>query len=77
MWFMAQRVFAASRETGVAYCRFLTESDGAQLAGIARLVDEGRIKPVIDRVFPFESLPAAFAHLGTGRAKGKVVLSMT
>lgn len=77
MWFMARRVFAASRETGIAYYRFLTESDGAQLAGIARLVDEGRIKPVIDRVFPFEGLPAAFAHLGTGRAKGKVVLSMT
>ncbi|SFD59404.1 Zinc-binding dehydrogenase [Bosea sp. CRIB-10] len=77
MWFMARRVFATSRKTGVSYYRFLTESDGAQLAGIARLVDEDRIKPVIDQVFPFESLPAAFAHLGTGRAKGKVVLSMT
>jgi len=77
MWFMARRVFAASRKTGVSYYRFLTESNGAQLAGIARLVDEGRIKPVIDLVFPFDSLPAAFAHLGTGRAKGKIVLSMT
>ena len=75
MRFMARRVFAASRATGVAYYRFLTESNGAQLADIAKLVEEGRIRPVIDQVFPFEALPAAFERLATGRAKGKVVLS--
>lgn len=73
---MARPVFAASRRTGVAYHRFLTESDGAQLAGIARLADEGRIKPVIDQVFPFEALPAAFERLATGRARGKIVLEV-
>ena len=76
MRFMSRRVFAASRATGVAYYRYLTESNGAQLAGIAQLVDEGRIKPVIDQVFPFEALPAAFERLATGRARGKIVLSM-
>lgn len=77
MRFMARRVFAASRKTGVAYYRFLTESNGAQLADIARLVDNGQIKPVIDRIFAFEELPAALQHLAGGRAKGKVVLSVT
>lgn len=76
MRFMSRRVFAASRETGIAYYRFLTESNGAQLADIARLVDEGQIKPVIDQVFPFESLTAAFQRLASGRAKGKIVLSV-
>lgn len=76
MRFMARHVFAASRETGVAYYRFLTESNGAQLAGIAQLVDEGRIKPVIDQVFPFDNLSAAFERLATGRARGKIVLSV-
>lgn len=76
MRFMARRVFAASRRTGVAYHRFLTESDGAQLAGIARLTEEGRIRPVIDQVFPFEALPAAFERLATGRARGKIVLEV-
>ncbi len=77
MRFMARRVFAASRETGVAYYRFLTESNGSQLADIARLADAGRIRPVIDRVFPFEALPAAFERLATGRARGKIVLDLT
>lgn len=76
MRFMSRRVFAASRATGVAYYRFLTESNGPQLTEIARLVDEGRIKPIVDKIFAFESLPAAFQHLATGRARGKVVLSV-
>lgn len=73
---MSRRVFAASRETGVAYYRFLTESNGAQLGDIAKLVDDGHIKPVIDQVFSFESLPDAFQRLASGRTRGKIVLSM-
>jgi NADPH:quinone reductase-like Zn-dependent oxidoreductase len=33
------------------------------------------IRPVIDRVFPFEQAPEAFAHLASGRHFGKVVVS--
>jgi len=43
---------------------------------IAGLVESGAIKPVIDREFAFEQLPAALGHLETGRARGKVVLKV-
>jgi alcohol dehydrogenase len=76
MRFMARRVLAASREMGVAYYRFLTESNGEQLTNIAQLVDEGKITPVIDQVFPFEKLPDAFQRLASGRARGKIVLAV-
>jgi NADPH:quinone reductase-like Zn-dependent oxidoreductase len=33
-----------------------------------------RLRPVIDRVFPFEETPAAFRHLATGAHFGKVVV---
>ncbi|MFT3731725.1 MAG: NADP-dependent oxidoreductase [Hyphomicrobium sp.] len=72
--FLSWRVFAASRATGVHYYRFLTESNGAQLAEVAQLVDQGSIKPVIDQVFSFENLKDAFARLESGRARGKIVL---
>jgi NADPH:quinone reductase-like Zn-dependent oxidoreductase len=39
-----------------------------------RLVRAGRIRPVIDRAFPMEELPAAHAYLESRRAFGKVVL---
>mgnify|MGYP006165963755 FL=1 len=52
------------------------EPDGAWLQSITRLIEEGAIRPVVDRVFPFESTPEALAYADTGRAKGKVVIRM-
>jgi NADPH:quinone reductase-like Zn-dependent oxidoreductase len=51
-------------------------ADGDQLAQIARLVDAAVIKPVIDRIFPFESTREALAYVETGHAKGKVVIKI-
>jgi alcohol dehydrogenase len=76
VWLMSRKVYAASAEAGAAYCWFFTEPSGEQLREIADLVDRGAIKPVIDREFPFEQLPAALGHLETGRARGKVVLKV-
>jgi alcohol dehydrogenase len=74
--FMNRKVYAASAASGASYCWFFTEPDGDQLREIARLVDSGAIKPVIDREFAFEQLPAALTYLEAGRARGKVVLKV-
>jgi alcohol dehydrogenase len=76
VWLMSRKVYAASAEAGAAYCWFFTEPNGGQLREIAGLVDRGAIKPVIDREFPFEQLPAALTYLEAGRARGKVVLKV-
>ncbi len=34
-----------------------------------------RLRPVIDRVFPFDEVPEAFAHCASGGGFGKVVIS--
>lgn len=52
------------------------KANGKQLEKIAALIDSGVISPVIDRVFPFESTPAAIAYVENGRSKGKVVISV-
>jgi NADPH:quinone reductase-like Zn-dependent oxidoreductase len=50
--------------------------DGRQLAEIGQLLEAGRIRPVIDKVFPFDQAKEALAYLEKGRAKGKVVVQM-
>jgi NADPH:quinone reductase-like Zn-dependent oxidoreductase len=47
---------------------------GDDLDVLARLVDDGKLKPVTDRVFPLEQIPDAFAYLQEGNAKGKVIV---
>ena len=38
-------------------------------------VDFHTLRPVIDSRYPFEQLPDALRHLGTGRHMGKIVIS--
>lgn len=63
-----------ARSRGVDYSFLFMKANGGQLREITRLLETGVVRPVIDRVFPFESTNEAMAYVETGRAKGKVVI---
>ncbi|KAI0853538.1 reticulon-4-interacting protein 1, mitochondrial precursor [Daldinia vernicosa] len=52
----------------------VTNNSHADLEQIARWMSEGKVKAVIDEVFPYEDVPKAFEKLRTGRARGKIVI---
>ena len=52
-------------------------AQGQQLSEITSLIESGVIRPVVDKVFPFEKTGDALAYVETGRAKGKVVITVT
>ena len=52
------------------------KANGKQLREITALIDGGHIRPLIDRVFPFEQTNEAMAYVESGRAKGKVVIKV-
>jgi NADPH:quinone reductase-like Zn-dependent oxidoreductase len=49
----------------------------AQLVALVHAVGTHRIRPVLDRVFPFDDAPEAFRHYLGGTAIGKVVITCT
>jgi NADPH:quinone reductase-like Zn-dependent oxidoreductase len=65
-----------AKRRGVTYSFLFMKANGSQLGEITRLFDAGVIRPVVDRVFPFESTNEALAYVDAGRAKGKVVVKM-
>ncbi len=73
---MSWKIHRLARQRGLTYGMMFVRPDGAQLTRIAALLDEGKLRPVIDKVFPFEQVGEALAYLATGRAKGKVVISL-
>lgn len=65
-----------AKRAGVDYSFLFMRADGRQLEQITQLIEDGTIRPVVDRTFPFEKLNEAFAYIDTGRAKGKVVVTL-
>ncbi|WP_198085849.1 NADP-dependent oxidoreductase [Variovorax sp. E3] len=65
-----------ARKNGVEYTFVFMRADGAQLREITALVESGAIRPVVDKVFPFQDTHKALAYVDGGRAKGKVVVQM-
>jgi len=51
-------------------------AEGNQLSEITLLINAGIIKPVMDKVFPFEQTNEALAYVESGRSKGKVVVKV-
>ncbi len=64
------------REGKQSISSMVTDTTGDDLIFLADLVASGKLRTVIDRVVPFEKFPEAFAYLETGRARGKVLLTV-
>ena len=65
-----------AKRLGVDYSFLFMKASGGQLREITPLIDAGAIRPVVDKVFPFESTNEAMAYVEAGRAKGKVVIKV-
>ena len=71
---LSRRVRKEAKALGVGYSFLFMRAEGQQLSEISSLIEAGVIKPVVDRIFPFEKTNEALAYVETGRAKGKVVI---
>ncbi|MEV0142285.1 MULTISPECIES: NADP-dependent oxidoreductase [Streptomyces] len=67
-----------AKRRGVTYSFLFMKASGDQLRELTPLIDAGKVRPVVDRVFPFDETLRAMEYVEKGRAKaGKVVVSMT
>jgi len=65
-----------AKRVGVEYSFLWMHADGGQLDTLRGLIEKGTVRPVLDRTFAFDQLNEAMAYLDSGRAKGKVAVTM-
>lgn len=76
MRLLSSGVRKKAKRLNVGFSFLFMKANGSQLKEITALINSGTIKPVIDKVFPFESIKEAMAYVESGRAKGKVVVKV-
>ena len=76
MRLLSFRIRRQAKHHQVNYSFLFMRASGDQLRQISSLVEAGAVRPVLDRIFPFESTKEAMAYVDTGRSKGKVVVSV-
>ena len=77
MGLLSYRIRKKAKRHGVSYPFLFMRANGDQLREIGCLIESGIIRPVVDRVFPFESTNKAMAYVESGRTKGKVVVKVS
>ncbi|MFZ4739064.1 MAG: NADP-dependent oxidoreductase [Bradymonadia bacterium] len=65
---------AAAAKAGARLVPILSVPSAAGLERITREAESPGLRVTVDKVFPFASLGAAFEHMQSGNAKGRVVL---
>lgn len=76
MRLLSSGVRRKAQDRGIDYAFLFMKANGSQLREITDLIEAGAIRPVIDKVFPFDSTNEAMAYVEAGRAKGKVVVKL-
>jgi alcohol dehydrogenase len=75
-WIISYGIRSRARRVGIGYRYLFMHPSGSDLAQLAGLIEKGNLKVVIDRTYPSANIAEALSYLETGRAKGKVVVTM-
>jgi NADPH:quinone reductase-like Zn-dependent oxidoreductase len=63
-----------ARRRGMRGTRYVAEANGPELLEIARLIEEGKVRPRVQSTFPLDRAAEAQEALEHGHTRGKIVL---
>lgn len=66
-----------AKKRGMTYSFLFMQPNGQQLSEISKLVEFGKINPIVDKSYTFPEIKDALQYVNTGRAKGKVVVKIS
>jgi NADPH:quinone reductase-like Zn-dependent oxidoreductase len=76
-WLISYVIRSRARRAGVTYRYLFMHPSRSDLAHLAELIEQRKLRVIIDKTYPFANIPDALAYVESGRAKGKVVIVMS
>lgn len=73
---LSSKIRGKAKKSNVDYEFLFMRPNGMQLSEIGKLIETGVIRPIVDKVFPFEQMNEAMSYVSSGHAKGKVVVKV-
>jgi len=73
---LSAKIIRRAKRRQASYSFLFVRADGQQLARIGEHLAAARLRPVVDKVFPFTQAKEGLAYLEQGRARGKVVVEV-
>jgi NADPH:quinone reductase-like Zn-dependent oxidoreductase len=82
LWALLSRMLmvvlkAQSSRKGVRRITYIARIRHEDLVVLKELVENGKLRPVIDRHYPLSAVPDALRYLGTRNARGKIVVTVS
>jgi NADPH:quinone reductase-like Zn-dependent oxidoreductase len=74
-WLISYGIRSRARRAGVSYRFLFMHPSGSDLALLAELIEQGKLKAIVDRTYPLAKIADALDYVESGRAKGKVVVT--
>lgn len=76
MWMISRNFIKKAEKLSVNFKFLFMKSNWYQLSKITKLIEEGKILPVIDKIYSFNQLNEAISYVETWRSKWKVVVKV-
>ncbi|WP_034889969.1 NADP-dependent oxidoreductase [Gillisia sp. Hel_I_29] len=73
---LPEKLAKLKKEKSAEYKLTWMQPNAKQLEDVKILVEDDTIKPIVDLIYSFEDAIDAYEYLATGKAKGKVIISM-
>jgi NADPH:quinone reductase-like Zn-dependent oxidoreductase len=72
----ALRAFMLSPFVGQRLRGLVSKETSDDLVVLTKLIEAGKVTPVVDRIYPLSEVPEAVRYLEAGHARGKVVITV-
>jgi NADPH:quinone reductase-like Zn-dependent oxidoreductase len=76
-WIISYGIRTRARRAGGSYRYLFMHPSSTELAELAELIERGKLKVIVDKIYPFTKIAEALAYVESGHAKGKVVVTMS